>query len=78
VIGNGVKIYQGVTLGAKSFPLDKLGNPIKGIKRHPDIGDGAVIYANATVLGAIKVGENACIAGNSWVTHDVPANATAR
>jgi serine O-acetyltransferase len=74
VIGQNVKIYQGVTLGAKSFPLDENGNPIKGIARHPLVSDNVVIYANATILGRISIGENAVIGGNSWVTRDVPAN----
>jgi len=75
IIGKGVKIYQGVTLGAKSFPLDENGKPIKGIPRHPIVEDGVVIYANATVLGRITIGRNAVIGGNTWVTEDVPPNA---
>ncbi|PKP02735.1 MAG: serine acetyltransferase [Bacteroidetes bacterium HGW-Bacteroidetes-6] len=74
VIGNNVKLYQGVTLGAKSFPLDDNGNPIKGIARHPIVGNNVIIYANATILGRIRIGENAVIGGNTWVTRDVPAN----
>ncbi len=71
-IGNHVKIYQGVTLGAKSFELDEDGNPIKGIKRHPDIGNNCVIYANATILGGnTKIGDGAIIGGNVWLTHSV-------
>ena len=71
-IGNNVKIYQGVTLGAKSFELDPDGNPIKGIKRHPDIGNNCVIYANATILGGnTKIGDGAVIGGNVWLTHSV-------
>lgn len=71
-IGNHVKIYQGVTLGAKSFKLDESGNPVKGIKRHPDIGDNVVIYANATILGGdTKIGDNCIIGGNTWLTHSV-------
>jgi serine O-acetyltransferase len=71
-IGDHVKIYQGVTLGAKSFELDEQGNPIKGIKRHPDIGNNCVIYANATILGgSTKVGDGAVIGANVWVTHSV-------
>jgi len=73
VIGDNVRIYQGVTLGAKSFPLDKDGNPIKGIDRHPIIEDDVIIYANATILGRITVGRGAVIGGNVWVTDDVPA-----
>ena len=73
-IGDRVKIYQGVTLGAKSFELDDDGNPIKGIKRHPDIGNGVVIYANATILGgSTKIGDGCVIGGNVWLTHSVPA-----
>ncbi len=71
-IGNHVKIYQGVTLGAKSFELDEHGNPVKGIKRHPDIGDNCIIYANATILGGnTKIGNGAVIGGNVWITSSV-------
>lgn len=72
-IGNNVKLYQGVTLGAKSFPLDEHGNPIKGIKRHPDIEDDVVIYSGATILGGDTViGHDSVIGGNVWLTHSVP------
>ena len=72
-IGKHVKIYQGVTLGAKSFSLDAQGNPIKGIKRHPDIEDNVVIYAGATILGGDTViGHDSVIGGNVWLTHSVP------
>jgi len=74
VIGKNVKLYQGVTLGAKSFPLDENGNPIKGIPRHPIVRDNVVIYAQATVLGRITIGENSTIGGNVWVTQDVSPN----
>ncbi len=74
VIGNDVKIYQGVTLGAKSFPLDELGNPIKGIPRHPIVEDDVVIYAGATILGRITIGKGSVIGGNVWVTKDLPPN----
>lgn len=70
-IGNNVKLYQGVTLGAKSFPLDDDGNPIKGIQRHPTIDDDVIIYANATVLGTIHVGRGCVIGANVWVTEDM-------
>ncbi len=71
-IGNHVKIYQGVTLGAKSFELDENGNPVKGIKRHPDIEDNCIIYANATILGGnTKIGKGAVIGGNVWITSSV-------
>ena len=72
-IGDHVRIYQGVTLGAKSFELDENGNPIKGIKRHPDIGNNCIIYANATILGGrTKIGDGCVIGGNVWLTHSVP------
>lgn len=64
IIGNNVKLYQGVTLGAKSFPLDADGNPIKGIPRHPILQDGVIVYANSTILGRITIGKNAVIGGN--------------
>ena len=73
-IGSHVKLYQGVTLGAKSFELDENGNPVKEIKRHPDIGNNVVIYANATILGGdTKIGDNCIIGGNTWITHPVAA-----
>ncbi len=75
IIGKNVKLYQGVTLGAKSFPLDEEGNPIKGIPRHPILEDNVIIYSNATILGRITVGEGATIGGNIWVTDDVPKGA---
>lgn len=75
IIGNNVKMYQGVTLGAKSFPLDENGNPIKGIQRHPIIGNNVIIYSNSTILGTIKVGDGAVIGGNIWVDTDVAPGA---
>ncbi len=74
IIGDNVKIYQGVTLGAKSFPVDKDGNPIKGIIRHPIIEDNVVIYSGATILGRITIGKNSIIGGNVWVTNNVAQN----
>lgn len=71
IIGNNVKIYQGVTLGAKSFDTDENNNPVKGIPRHPIIGDNVVIYSNTSILGRITVGANAVIGGNIWVTENV-------
>ena len=73
IIGNNVKLYQGVTLGAKSFPLDEEGNPIKGIPRHPILEDDVIVYSNATILGRITIGKGATVGGNIWVTEDVPA-----
>lgn len=74
IIGKNVKLYQGVTLGAKSFPLDADGNPIKGIPRHPIVEDNVIIYAQATILGRIRIGENSVIGGNVWVTNSLPPN----
>ncbi|MDD5597603.1 MAG: hypothetical protein PHV82_06640 [Victivallaceae bacterium] len=74
VIGNNVKIYQGVTLGALSFPHDESGQIIRGKKRHPTLEDGVTVYSGATVLGDIVIGENAVIGGNAWVVSDVPPN----
>ena len=73
-IGRGVKLYQHVTLGAKSFEVGEDGSLVKGIKRHPDIGDGVVIYAGATILGGeTNIGNNCIIGGSVWLTHSVPA-----
>lgn len=72
IIGHHVKIYQGVTLGAKSFELDDSGNPVKGIPRHPIVEDHVVIYAGATILGRITIGRNSVVGGNVWVTRDLP------
>ena len=75
-IGKKVRIYQGVTLGAKSFPLDNDGNPIKGIDRHPTIEDEVTIYSGATILGRVTIGKGAVIGVNVWLTRDVPPKAT--
>jgi len=72
VIGNDVKIYQGVTLGARSFPKDEQGNIVKGIKRHPNIEDAVTIYSGATILGDITLGAGSVIGGNVWLTDSVP------
>ena len=72
-IGRNVKIYQHVTIGAKSFRLGEDGNPVKGIKRHPDIGNDVVIYAGATILGGeTAIGDGCVIGGNAWITRSVP------
>lgn len=71
-IGNHVKIYQNVTIGAKSFAVEPDGTLVKGIKRHPDIGNNVIIYAGATILGGETViGDNCVIGGNVWLTHSV-------
>ena len=71
MIGDNVKIYQGVTLGAKSFPLDEHGNPVKSIPRHPIIENNVIIYANATILGRVTIGQGSVIGANVWVTEDL-------
>ena len=76
IIGNNVKIYQGTTLGAMSFPKDERGNIIKGQKRHPTIEDNVTIYAEATILGDIVIGKDSVIGGNVWVKQPVPPGVT--
>ena len=71
IIGNNVKLYQGVTLGALSFPLDADGNPIKGIPRHPILGNDVIVYSNATILGRITIGDRSVIGANRWVTDNI-------
>lgn len=76
-IGDHVKLYQHVTLGAKSFDLAEDGTPIKGVKRHPDIGNRVVIYAGATILGGdTSIGDDCVIGGNVWLTHSLEAGKT--
>jgi serine O-acetyltransferase len=74
VLGARVRLYQGVTLGAKSFPLDEQGNPIKGVDRHPIVEDDVVVYSGATILGRITIGKGSSIGGNVWLTQSVPPN----
>ncbi len=77
IIGHHVKLYQGVTLGAKSFACDEDGNPVKGVHRHPRVGDHVVIYAGATILGGdTYIGDNCTIGGSVWLTKSVPAGST--
>jgi serine O-acetyltransferase len=76
-IGTNVKLYQGVTLGALSFPRDASGNIIRGMKRHPTLENDVVVYANATILGGdTVVGHGAIIGSNVWLTQSVAANTT--
>ena len=75
VIGQRVRLYQAVTLGARSFPADEHGQLRKGLPRHPVVEDDVVIYAGATILGRVTLGRGAVIGGNVWVTRDVPAGA---
>jgi serine O-acetyltransferase len=74
IIGERVRIYQAVTLGARSFPADASGALVKGEPRHPIIEDDVVIYAGATILGRVTIGRGSVIGGNVWLTHSVPPN----
>jgi len=76
IIGDNVKIYQGTTLGALSFPKDERGRVVKGGKRHPTIEDNVTIYAEATILGDVTIGKDAVIGGNVWIKQSVPAGVT--
>ena len=76
VIGDGVRIYQAVTLGAKSFPIDEQGHLVKGLPRHPIVEDDVVIYSGATILGRVTIGQGSTIGGNVWVTESVPPYTT--
>jgi len=76
VIGNNVKLYQGVTLGAVSFPKDERGRAVKGGKRHPTIEDNVTIYAEATLLGDITIRKGAVIGGNVWLKESVEPGVT--
>jgi serine O-acetyltransferase len=71
IIGNNVRLYQGVTLGAKSFPKDESGMLVKGIPRHPIVEDDVIIYSGTTILGRVRIGKGSTIGGNLWLTHDV-------
>ncbi|HSH85651.1 MAG: serine O-acetyltransferase EpsC [Methylophilus sp.] len=74
IIGNHVRLYQAVTLGAKNFPKDANGHLVKKFERHPILEDYVVVYAGATILGRVTIGKHSVIGGNVWVTRDVPAN----
>ena len=76
VIGDGVRIYQAVTLGAKSFPIDEQGHLVKGLPRHPIVEDDVVIYSGATILGRVTIGQGSTIGGNVWITESVPPGTT--
>ena len=73
IIGDRVRLYQAVTLGARSFPSDATGVLTKGLDRHPVVEDDVVIYAGATILGRVTIGRGAVIGGNVWLTESVPA-----
>lgn len=72
IIGRHARIYQGVTLGAKSFQLDDSGNPVRGIPRHPIVEDDVTIYSGATILGRVTIGKGSVIGGNVWLVESVP------
>lgn len=74
IIGNNVRLYQGVTLGARSFQLDEQGNPVKGVARHPIVEDDVIVYSGATILGRVTIGKGSIIGGNVWLTQSIPAN----
>lgn len=75
VIGNYVRIFQGVSLAGEKLPPDEHGNTIRNVARHPILEDHVTIYSNATLLGKIRVGQGATICGNVWITEDIPAGA---
>lgn len=75
IIGRGCRLYQGVTLGALSFPKNADGSLAKGIPRHPILADNVTVYAGATILGRITIGAGAVIGGNVWITHNVAPGA---
>lgn len=72
VIGDGVRMYQGVTLGALSFPADERGHPVKGGARHPIVENDVILYAGATILGRVTIGRGSVIGGGVWLTRSVP------
>ena len=72
ILGERVRLYQAVTLGAKRFPVDDSGALVKGTPRHPIVEDDVVIYAGATILGRITIGAGSTIGGNVWLTQSVP------
>lgn len=76
IIGDRCRIYQGVTLGARSFPTDESGSMVKQLPRHPIIGNDVVIYANSTILGRVTIGDRCIVGGNIWITESVPADTT--
>jgi serine O-acetyltransferase len=76
IIGDNVKLYQGTTLGAMSFPKDERGRIIKGGKRHPTLEDNVTVYAEATILGDVVIGKGSTIGGNVWVNESVPTGVT--
>ena len=72
IIGNRVRIFQGVSLAGEKLPPDENGNAIRGVARHPILEDDVTVYSNATLLGRIRIGKGATVCGNVWITGDVP------
>ena len=72
IVGESCRLYQGVTLGALSFPKNEDGSLTKGIARHPILGDRVTVYAGATILGRVRIGNDCVVGGNVWVTEDIP------
>jgi serine O-acetyltransferase len=75
-IGRNVRLYQGVTLGAHSFPKDEAGHIVKGMLRHPIVDDDVIIYSGTTVLGRVHIGKGSVIGGNVWLDHDIAPGTT--
>ena len=76
VIGNYVRIFQGVSLAGEKLPPDENGNAIRGVARHPILEDHVTVYSNSTLIGKIRIGRGATICGNVWIAEDVPAGST--
>ena len=76
VIGNYVRIFQGVSLAGEKLPPDETGNAIRGVARHPILEDHVTVYSNSTLIGKIRIGRGATICGNVWIAEDVPAGST--
>ena len=72
IIGNRVRIFQGVSLAGEKLPPDENGNAIRGVARHPILEDDVTVYSNATLLGRIRIGKGATVCGNVWITGDIP------
>ena len=75
IIGNRVRIFQGVSLAGEKLPPDENGNAIRGVARHPILEDDVTVYSNATLLGRIRIGKGATVCGNVWITGDIPSGA---
>lgn len=76
IIGNYVRIFQGVSLAGEKLPPDENGHTVRGVPRHPILEDNVTVYSNSTLLGRIRIGKGATICGNVWITRDIAAGAT--